>query len=175
MTIITIAQVEYRADQGFNEPGLPTAIWRVSERAIGDVSGGLNILQINLKGQVEPVGEFFSLEELNLENETIGGDAPILGLEGMEVWGPGLIIRRWAIPDVEVVGGSDHMVELRRAHPKLFIGRAAGNTTSGTISVTVVNTNTEDLVVAMAGYVWSPRSILTPGGIRRPMSGMFPN
>lgn len=175
MSVITVVIPEYRGEYGFDEPGLPTAVWQVSGVTTGDASGGTNTLQVNLKSAGQPVGEFFSLEHISVRNETAGDNALLLDTSGMDQFGPDTETRRWSLPSLLAEIATTLVLPIQNANPRLFIGRAADTGTAGTLSVLSNNANTEDIRVSMMGYVWSPRSILTTGGIRRPSSGIFPN
>jgi len=175
VSVITVVIPEYRGEYGFADPGLPTAVWQVSGLTTGDASGGTNALQVNLKSAGQPVGEFFSLEQLSTRNEEAADNAMLLSVAGMETFGPDGEERRWSLPDALIEASTSLLLPLTSANPRLFIGRAGNTATAGTLTIQTSNGDGEDVRVSMMGYVWTPRSILVDGGIRRPVSGLFPN
>jgi len=175
MAVITTADIGYRPDAGRPDPGLPARIWQVSEESTGDASGGENIIQVNLKAAGVGPGNLFSLERLamrsNLDAETVGK----VNLAGMEVFTPGNDVPQWRVTVLADPTGGLALMELKDANPRLFMGQGATAGTAGTMSLSFANTDTEVIRIVAMGYMWTPGSMNTVGGLRRPAQGFFSN
>lgn len=174
MAIATTASIEYRPESGWEDPGYPIRVWRAGATVTGNATGGTRVVQINLKAANVQPGNLFSLEYLSVENGAIGDDAVSLLTSGMELLSAIAAVRHWSIPTPLVDGTTDLAMSLVTM-PKLFIGRAAGFTSAGTLAFSVSNADTERLEINAMGYMWGPRSVSqSRGGPRRPPDGMFP-
>lgn len=173
MSIASVASIETLPVSGWDDPGLPIAIWRASLTSVGDASGGLLVAQFNLKAALVQPGNFFSLEELVCINSDVTDDPTDLGLDGMEGWAPSNVIRHWAIPQIDVDSATDLLTPIS-PRPSLFLGRGASDSSAGTLTFTLGNADGKTLDVAVSGYMWSARSTSQSfGGYRRPTDGMF--
>lgn len=174
MTIIEVGDIEFQANSGYDDPSLPIRIWRSSVEVTGDASGGNRIVQINLKAAGVPPGNVFSLEQLAAQ-DTDGDDLLDIRMStaGFEVWAPFLQSRDWAIPMALASLSTTLWVRMEHASPHLFIGRGADAGTAAALSFQKSNALAEEFEVHVSGYMWSPRSISTGGGFRRPSDGQY--
>lgn len=174
MSVITTADIERDVASGYEDPSLPIGIWRVTQQSTGDVSGGTNAVQINLKAAATAPGNLFSLEEIYFDDEDATAALfALVSLSGLEGWAPGLQTRTFTIPGNIPSGTGDIAGNVNK--PQLFLGRGANTATAGTISVVTRNNNGLEFEVSASGYMWQPRSLTAQGGPSRPIRGRFPN
>lgn len=176
MAITAVQDVTYEPWGGYEDPRLPTRVWKGRIQVTGDASGGdiSAFLRFNLAG-VERLDSFYSLEELwmsltettavvvRFQTRNFGsiqtGIRPIsTGINNAVTQGPG-------------VGMS--------TNGNLFLPAFLGQqVTKSTLLEMVFDYNNvlNDVGVFWAGgYTWGPRSASAPnGGIVRPNPGLFP-
>lgn len=175
MTAAAFADVRYRQERGWDNPGYPIGVWRAQQIVNGDASGGIRVVQVNLKafGGLPP-GNAWSLERIaafdteptpkNLMMTIAGVDAEIFG--GRFSWVVPLVLPN---AEANTMMGPDGQGGL-----PLFLGVASSAQASATVLFTLANDDGENLTVMCEGYFWSPRSVLVgSGGFRRPVDGMF--
>lgn len=174
MSIITVFDIQRRAENGYADPSLPIAVWQVGATVIGNASGGVMSAQINLKAAGVPPGNFFSLEEVSASAQAVTTNAAVqLEIINLGTALPSLPPRVFSIP--LLVQDSNAELHSEFTQPKLFLGRAQTTVAAAVLTFTIDNNNGRVMDVTARGYMWTPRSILSDGGIRRPLSGMFPN
>lgn len=160
-------------------PPYPQSIWYSQGAVIGDVSGGHAEVEITLNpAGVGRTGRAWSLETVLVQQAESGADAiGILLATNMDVVGPGLtnpIQKSWA---VRIVGGGvnienpDSAIDLRDAHPQIFLGSQGGTVVPAALRLQVPNVLNETTGFYATGYEWSPEGLNT--GFWRPAEGMF--
>ncbi len=173
MSIIAVADVGFRPENGWDSPNYPIRIWQASWSVTGDASGGVMTAQLNMKSAQTQPGNAFSLEQLGVvQSETAAGN-PDLGLDGFELLAPGNVIQHWFLPTVAVDVISDNLLEVSKRTSR-FLGRTGAQAAAATISISLGNANTETLECFAMGYMWTSRSVTQgQGGYKRPPDGLF--
>jgi len=179
MTITVEVPIRFLYYRGNDDPSLPVGIWHMSATLVGDASGGFMAVRAQFKeeGQAVP-GDFWNLEQVSaLVSDVTTRDA-FLRTVGLAPT-PGLpaFDRQWAVEFV-TLGGSIGNAALGGAAFQLlplFLGAVRGSaSSSATVDIGHGNVTASDsLSVSMMGYRWDARSILAPGGPRRPPNGLF--
>lgn len=173
MSVSEQVELQHHSWNGYDDPGLPTRVWFAQGQATGDASGDTLTLQFNFATLVGAVNEqFYNMEMLNIRKSSI-----VAASGQMNVINMGFAASR-TYPIVLVPG--DASIATASFGPgqmpmPLWLG--AQNTGGGNAAIQVDFDN-EDLITfraTMMGYMWDPRSKLTPGGLRRPAEALFGN
>lgn len=175
MTAATLVDVRYRQERGWDDPGYPIGIWRAGAIVNGDASGGLRVVQVNLRTFTGlPIGNAWSLEHITAFDTEPTPKNLMLTVSGVEAAIDGTR-HSWVVPMVLPNAEANTMLgpDGQGGLP-LFLGVAISPLAAAAVLFTLANDDGENLSVTCEGYFWSPRSVLkAPGGFRRPVDGMF--
>lgn len=142
----------------------------------GDASGGDQLILFEFKGENEPVsGRFFNIEQINVFHTATATHRGHLVINNFETLGPvGLVNRQYVFELENNVNGVAAMNERIYFPLPHFLGSVAPVASlAADFEVGVDNIDLSSLVATIQGYIWEPRSIQAPGGLRRPVDSLY--
>lgn len=179
MSVIQSIMAIIRPFMGFEDPGLPTGVWMGRVSSLGDGTGGLNRARIEFQASGGRTGQYFSLEQImcrstrvtvadNLRFQISNMDPFILGQSN------GAFADTYLIPIQQNVAAFAMVMNLATAGLlPLFLGTPDADGNSAGVSIEDDNVVATSVDFRAQGYVWGPRSVLSPGGLRRPIDGLY--
>lgn len=176
MTISVLNGISIRPWRGYDDPGLPVGMWFAQNAVVGDASAGDMIVIFIFKGEAEPIsGRFFNVEQFNAVHSSSTSKLGHIIANNWETIGPfGLIDRQWRFGMASNANDVSALDERIHFPLPLFLGSAAPIADlPAQIEVGIDNVDLTSLVVTMQGYIWEPRSIQAPGGLRRPVDSLY--
>jgi len=171
VSIYGTATLSYRPWRGFDEPQLPTQWWVIYGTVLGDSSGGSRIIDAYFGYAAQALNSrSYSLETWNAidtENVARGVQVNFISFDGVGGFAhsPNL--------DFPMVVSDGIARTDRKINIPVWIGQPATTVANAQLRVTVPNTNGATFSYVAGGYVWSPRSMMAPGGFQRPMQGIY--
>jgi len=176
VTVSVVNAISIRPWRGYDDPGLPVGMFFSQNAVTGDASGGDQIIFFVFKGEGEPVsGRFFNIEQINCFRTGIVTAPVHIVANNWETIGPvGLVNRQWRVRmsdnDNDVVAMDEH-----NYFPlPLFLGSVAPLASlAADVEFGVDNIDLTSFVCTIQGYIWEPRSIQAPGGLRRPVDSLY--
>lgn len=176
MSVSTTAEIGYEHWGGYDDPRLPTRVWKMAATVTGDLSGGLRSLTFEFVNSDAPrVSQSFSLEELyilDFDNTTKRVDirgtnfGVFRGLErtlGLSV-------------SVPATAGSTSSLDVKDAEAirGTFLGAQNVVGVQTALIFQLANSDTDEVKIWAGGYVWGQRSqSALKGGFQRPLNGIF--
>lgn len=176
MTISVSDTIVPRPWRGYDDPGLPVGMYFAQNAVTGDMTGGDMIVFFLFKAEAEPVsGRFFNIEQINVfHSDTATKSAHVSANNWESVSPAGLVNRQWKlqlITNANDVAAMGHQLYFPLP---LFLGQAAPvRDLECQVEVGVDNVTVSSLVVSIQGYIWEPRGMLAPGGLRRPVDSLY--
>jgi len=169
-------RVDIRPYSGYDDPGLPIATWVAQAGRAGNASGGTINLDFLFQEDGTPlISELFSLEQMAIDVSTgssVGGSMLTIN---MDTLAPNrqLTDQRW---NFNLIAFNNIRAMTLQSANILPIWLGSPNRAEGDSGIRFFFTNVDLLLyqVVLQGYMWGPRSILAPGGPRRPGGGLFP-
>lgn len=177
MSVFAEAHIDIRPYSAYEDPSLPVASWISQLGIVGDGSGGIariNFL-IEREGQVR-ITELFNLEQIAVDTSSL---ARIFSLEtnDMDNLSPARQVspQIFAFTTTVTANGVSAMLPDQYTVLPIWFGapEQTGSAQDKGLRVTFNNSDGLLYLVTLQGYMWSPRSILAPGGPRRPVGGLF--
>jgi len=171
MSIIAQLAIGYEFFPGFEDPSLPSGIWKGSMVAVGDASGG--VVETDLV--FSPIGplntRYYSLDQAMATYSDGGGDrlgtTSVINLGQLQTRRYNGIMRLAADASSQQVQGRDW------AFLPIFLGAQINPAATSLVSFKTVNTLNEILSFTAMGYFWQARAGNAPGGPSRPVQGVF--
>jgi len=176
VTVSVVNAIAIRPWRGYDDPGLPVGMWFAQNAVTGDASGGDMIIFFVFKGEGEPVsGRFFNIEQINFFHSDTTAKAGHVVLNNWETIGPvGLVNRQYRFRLQSNANGLSAMNEEVYFPLPLFLGSVAPIASlAADVEVGVDNVDLTSFVATLQGYIWEPRSIQAPGGLRRPVDSLY--
>jgi len=163
--------------RGYTDPGLPIGAWIASAFVIGDATGGNSQLSFVFKAGGEPSsGRFFNLEQVDVFKNTATAENVSLQAQNFDRIRPPFVtsIRRWRYR-LELDGDGAAAIDISQSiATPLFLGQVARLASERTeVTVQANNTDGVTLFGTIQGYIWEARSILSEGGLRRPVEALY--
>ena len=176
MTVSSIDQIAIRPWRGYDDPGLPVGMWFAQNAVTGDASAGRMVVIFVFKGEAEPVsGRFFNLEQINVFHSATALKSAYMQVTNFETLGPvGLVNRQFRFQLENNANGVSAIDNNIYMPLPLFLGSVAPIASlAAQLEIGIVNVDLTSLVVSIQGYIWEPRSIQAPGGLRRPVDSLY--
>lgn len=178
MSVLFRTPYSPRAWRGYDDPGLPVGMYIAYGVVLGDASGGRQEVEIEFKRANAAVsGNHYNIEQMNVfvagTVTTLDLKIQAINFERLQNFMIGERIWRYDLSSdgSAAVAGSNQAISFPL--PK-FLGQGSivpGEASTFTCSVNNVLSNL--LSVAVQGYIWEPRSMMAPGGLRRPIDGLY--
>lgn len=176
MSVFGTFRIDTRPYTGYADPGLPIGSWIAQAGIVGDASGGIVKMQflIELEGGVR-ISELYNIEQMSVDTN-LSGRGMILDTANMDRLAPNRQAspQKWHFSTLSVSSVSAIPASQLTGLP-LWLGAPDVDTPAGDKGFNLTFTN-EDLVFFAAtfqGYFWGPRSVIAPGGPRRPVGGFL--
>ena len=174
MSVVADFPLIQRPWKGYSDPGLPVGMWVAQGTILGDASGGSQAVIFTIKGEGQPLGaRFYNVEQVEC-NFTDQGNFPAeLSIQNMDVIGStGLVTRRLHF-DLLTDGVTNSGLQTNTIHVPIFLGRPQLIGIAAELVFATPNQLNETLFATAQGYIWEPRSLLTDGGLRRPLDSLY--
>ena len=176
MAITAVEEVTYESWGGYDDPRLPSRIWRGKLQTTGDGTGGeiSAFLRFNLASS-ERLDNYYSLEELYMRKGGAENEGPLFETRNFGSFKVGVrfVAAGLSFLTVDTAGTAIDPTEVRALLP-LFMGQQIFTGTSLEIVVIIDNVSGNLFDLWAGGYVWGPRSASAKnGGLQRPASGLF--
>jgi len=176
VTVSFIESIHIRPWRGYDDPGLPVGMWFAQGAVTGDASGGDMIVFFQFKGEGEAVsGRFFNLEQFNIFHSAIATKDAHMVINNFETLGPvGLVNRQFRMRLQDNDNGVSAMDNAYYLPLPIFLGSVAPVASlSADLEFGIDNVDLTSFVATAQGYIWEPRSIQAPGGLRRPVDSLY--
>jgi len=176
MTVSVFDSISIRPWRGYDDPGLPVGMYFAQNAVTGDASGGDMLILFQFKGENEPVsGRFFNIEQVNVFHSAAPNKDGHFVANNWETIGPvGLVNRQWKFTLTANDNGVSAMSNNLYFPLPIFLGSVAPIASlAADFEVGIDNVDLTSLVATIQGYIWEPRSIQAPGGLRRPVDSLY--
>ena len=169
-------RVDIRPYSAYDDPSLPIAAWISQGGVAGDASGGFVSMSFVFQRADDPqISELFNLEMLSFDTSQSASQNMMLETVAMDTLAPNrpASSQRWQMLTVATsVGTSGLTLEKNNVLP-LWLGSPSREEGQGVLRITTPNVDLLLYAATLQGYMWGPRSVLAPGGPRRPVGGLF--
>ena len=174
MSVVADFPVIQRPWQGYIDPGLPVGMWIAQGTILGDASAGTQAVIFTFKGEGQPLGgRFYDVEQLEVHSTDPAGMPGEFSIQNMDVIGStGLVTRRIHF-DLASDGFTNTAMQTNAIRLPLFLGRPQLIGIAAEIAFSTPNQDLETFFATAQGYIWEPRSLLTDGGLRRPIDSLY--
>jgi len=176
VTVSFRAHVARRSWRGYDDPGLPVGSYITQGAVTGNMSGGnmLVIFEFREEGQAAS-GRFYNIEQMEVHCTADPTRNIFMQSTNFDIIGAaGLINRNWAAELENNANGISAMVTIRQFPLPIFLGIAAPvPSLSAQVEVGTPNIDLEAFTATLQGYIWEPRSVLSEGGLRRPLDSLY--
>jgi len=177
MTVISTGPIVPRMWRGYDDPGLPVGAYLGHLLVVGDVTGDTANIEFNFKRSGDPAsGRFYNIEQINLfttANTFIQGS---MAVRFFDRTGPFQISVREYRFDLENNGVGGAALDYHGGFPEmpLFLGQSSRLSADlSRVAFSITNVNTVVFQAVIQGYIWEARSILSEGGLRRPIDSVY--
>jgi len=176
MTVDTDFRVDTRPYSGYEDPGLPIASYIASGSSTGNGTGGNHLLSFLFQvAESDIVTERYNLEQFHIDIGVAASLIAIMSAQGMDHLAFPFRIaarQRWSL-----IVGSDGVADAAGAITEMsalpiWLGMPQPEVDAG-IRFQIPNVDLQVVTASIQGYIWGPRSILAPGGPKRPPDGYF--
>jgi len=177
VSVVTVEDVQYESWGGFDDPRLPSGIWKSLGAVLGDASGGNAdvFARFNSAG-VERLDRMYSLEEVHIHSTSSTGHLGLLQARNFGSVKTG--VRQFSVrvlTQTTEAGTPGTSPEDAETAAKTFLGQQVFRTTPLEVVYILDNEDGITTTVWLGGYVWGPRSASAKnGGPLRPNPGHFP-
>jgi len=177
MSVGVTEPVVPRMWRGYDDPGLPVGNWIATGFVVGNGTGGVMTVDLLFKPEDQPSsGRFYNLEQFDIFRTNTITASGFLVLDNFEQLGSLTITtRQWRF-ELQDNGNGVGAIHYQEGFPKLplFLGQSSRVASLNSVmQVGVINVNIVVLTVVAQGYIWEPRSIMAPGGLRRPLDSLY--
>lgn len=178
MTVLAVQDVFYRRYSGYPDSGLPEGMWMGGGAVLGDATGGTSVITLHFNPGSDVVSSrIYSLDQLAVYTDL--GVSENVVMEQFNLGGPpSLAVGFRGFYRLDILSlfglGVSALQTRDAAFLPLFLGAQEDAAQTSQLAVTGINTDGRTLTFEAQGYWWGPRSILVPGGPRRPADGMYP-
>lgn len=176
MTVSVTVEVAYEHWGGYDDPRLPTRVWKMAGLVLGDATGGQRNLVMEYVNSGAPlIAQSFSLEELYvIDTDNVTKN---MSITSTNLGSFGTLARQLGLSAVILsTGGTQAGLDIRYAQALrgTFLGGMRVEGASSSLTLQVANVDGAVLQVWAGGYVWGQRSqSAMRGGFQRPPNGIF--
>lgn len=176
MSVAANARVFTRPYTGYEDPGLPVGAYIGQAVITGDASAGVSQLNFLFQfGQDALNSQIYSLEHFSAESNASANEELLFQPINMDRLTPQAVLppTRWSVPLIaDGVGSAVARLEALNGLP-LWLGSPNTALLECGIRFQVINTAMRVHTYMIQGYIWGPRSVIAPGGPRRPLAGFL--
>ena len=176
MTILVDVGINRLPWRGSPAEGLPVGVWQANGTVVGDASGGTQRVRFCFGTEGQPIsGMLYNLEQLSCLISEGTERTGFLLFSNMTPGPVGLFDRIWPLLFENMSGLVNTGLRDMQQQLPLFIGARLRDADSpGEVQIGMDNLGvTVSLSASGMGYIWEPRSLLIPGGLRRPADSIF--
>lgn len=174
MSVQAVFPVIQRPWKGYEDPGLPVGMWVAQGTVTGDMSGGSQDIFFVFKGEGEPLGaRYYNLEQLEIHHTSPVNRQGSLHLNNFDIVGTTGLVNRQIHFNLLADNVTDSSLRTGDVRLPIFVGRPQLVDLEAQIQCRLNNITTEVLFCTGQGYIWEPRSLLTDGGLRRPLDSLY--
>jgi len=178
MSITTRTVIVPRLWRGYLDPGLPSGGYISNVISVGNGTGGNHAVAFQFKPQLEAAsGRYYNIEQINMfASDATARTVSLQLVQFEEVGNLGIATRHDRFRLVGD-GTGNATIDYGQLEPPpfpMFLGKTTR--TVSLFSEVVFSTLNVDLVVlgvTIQGYIWDPRSTMSPGGLRRPLDSLY--
>jgi len=177
VTVTVQVRYDVRPYAAYDDPGLPIASYIAQGGLAGDASGGNAIISVEFQGEGdERRSELFNIEQLSIDTSA-GVDQPTLmstvSMDALARNRPASP-QKWQMTTTTFEGESAIRLADTIGLPIFLGGPNLDNPPPAAfLRFQWDNINLRLYAITVQGFIWGPRSILAPGGPRRPIGGLF--
>jgi len=177
VTIAGQVAIRNRSWRGYDDPGLPVGMYISQQSVTGDLSGGnMRINHTFALSQRPTSPRYYNIEQLEVHvTSELGATSGFLIIRNFELVSPsGLIDRqlRFVLTSNNRTVSALDFSEAPRL--PIFLGiTSVVPVISSEVEVGIDNIDGETLFSTIQGYIWGPRSMMAPGGLRRPVDSLY--
>jgi len=179
MSVILDAAVVPRMWRGWDDPSYPVGAYIASSTLLGDATGGVMQINFPFKFEAAPAdGRFYNIEQISAF-ATTSFSPPIEGF---------IRVISFETLASAVIGERQYRFLIGQNLPAasagfdfppmpLFLGQSsrltAGSIAFSHLQIGTFNVDLTAWSVDIQGYIWEPRSILSDGGLKRPVDVLY--
>ena len=175
MTVVGQFNYDIRPYAGYVDPGLPIGSYIAQGGLVGDSSGG-NVVFTFLfqQEQEEQITELFNLEQLTIDTSAQAVQLALMVTVNMDRLSRNRDVsaqQRQFVTTVVSAGSALNQSEVQAFPIWLGSPNLSARAGTGGLRFSFANVDLRLYQVTIQGYIWGPRSVLAPGGPRRPVAG----
>lgn len=176
MTVSISTHVQQRPWRGYDDPGLPVGMYIAQNAVTGDASGGDMSVIFEFRGEGSAAsGRFFNIEQIECHHSVSTTKSLAMQAVNWDLVGPaGLVNREWEAQLANNSNSIAAMTTSRQFPLPIFLGITAPvPSLAAQVILSIDNVDLTSLVATIQGYIWEPRSVLSQGGLRRPVDSLY--
>lgn len=178
MVVVGEFRVDVRPYSGYEDPSLPIGAWVAQGGIAGDASGGdLFMIFSFARDDDAQVTELYNLEQVAIDTtKATGSEAALMDVLNMDqlAFNRPLTDARYAILLADTISGFGvALLEGGFAPLPIWLGAPSRVEGDKGLRFQFDNVDLQLYSIIIQGYIWGPRSVLAPGGPRRPVGGLF--
>lgn len=162
-------------------PGYPAGLWVAASSSEGDASGGQLVFQHIFASPSAGLGDqnFYNIEQINVSTDVNAGDDVDLQITDMDPvsLAPFTDTNVSLFYNLPISAGQVNagIQPLQGLTVPIWVGRFAGPpTATGLMNLHFANPTASNTARAkVQGYFWEAEAMNAPGGIRRPVDGIY--
>lgn len=176
MTVSVFATPFPRPWRGYDEPGLPTGMYIAQGTVLGDASGGDQIVIFEFQDEDAATSvRYWNIEQFECHIDAESTVNSFIEFNNFDSEGLTEIRDRELTFDL-AANARGFSAVLYNQLPQFPIFLGGTTRTPGGVSQVLVgagNSNGRTLDATIQGFIWEPRSLLGPGGLRRPADSLY--
>lgn len=176
MTAQFIAHVQQRLWRGYDDPGLPVGMYFTQGAVTGDASGGQMVVSFCFRAEGDAAStRFYNIEQMEVfHSDSANKTIALQAVNWDRVASAGLVNRQWHARLINNANGVAAMATDQQFPLPIFLGITSPvPDVVCEINVSTPNINITSFVATMQGYIWEGRSMLSQGGLRRPIDSLY--
>lgn len=181
MAVFSTVKVRRTRFQGFTDPRLPIGSWFAQQSALGDATGGANLLAFVFSASTSRDYNLYNIERLT------GSIDPLVGPSELAA---AMLSAQNMSQDIDVtdtfhslgLSFSDNGVGVTPRQSlrgdslgflPMWLGAKGIQSIESRAQVEIENVLGRAIAMRLEGYIWSTRSVMSDGGPQRPLGGRF--
>lgn len=177
MSVISNGPVVPRMWRGYDDPGLPVGAYIGHNVVTSDATGGNANIEFDFKLQGEPAsGRFYNIEQVNIFVTAAALVEGSMAVRLFDRTGPFQVSVRQYRFELQRDGAGNACLHHFQGFPPLPLFLGQSTRLANELSRVAFQIPNIDLVVfqvVIQGLIWEARSILSEGGLRRPIDSVY--